>query len=319
MTRIEKGADVLLKLISRSETHPLRWEAQILEKNTWGRMVVKYDFYHHHQSSTSKQKPYISLIGKFFSDNSGQQTYQFMQALQSIFSEMPVPPIINIPHAYVYDLNCQILVQEYVAGKPYRDLVEGRNYRKYFRLAGRALSFFHSQDIPPGKTKHIGHHLRELIHPQTKIFCEALPQYKNCVSELIKTMKKIEQGWHQKIKVSPIHRDFHLRQLFYRKSHVCLIDWDLFAKGDPALDVGNFLVYLKTHLSDEKLPSIESFLEGYFTDASSEISKRVYLYKSFTYLRLACKCLWLKNNGWKERADKMLRLSEKSLLDKSIF
>ena len=115
------------------------------------------------------------------------------------------------------------------------------------------------------------------------------------------------------VAISPLHRDFHLRQLFSGQGRVWLIDWDLCAKGDPALDVGNFLAYLKTHLRQHWIPSTDAFLEGYFRDRPSPPLERVPLYEAFTYLRLACKRFRLKGDRWKEKTGDMLRLSEKCL------
>lgn len=41
-----------------------------------------------------------------------------------------------------------------------------------------------------------------------------------------------------------IHRDFHPGQLLIHRDRIYVIDLDLFAEGDPALDVGNFLAHV---------------------------------------------------------------------------
>ena len=47
---------------------------------------------------------------------------------------------------------------------------------------------------------------------------------------------------------APLHRDLHLGQLVARGDGVAVLDWDLHAAGDPALDLANLLVYLETRL-----------------------------------------------------------------------
>lgn len=44
----------------------------------------------------------------------------------------------------------------------------------------------------------------------------------------------------------PLHRDFHLRQLFDDGKFVTVVDWDLSAQGDPAFDVA-YLTTCATH------------------------------------------------------------------------
>jgi tRNA A-37 threonylcarbamoyl transferase component Bud32 len=293
----------------------LRWEPDILGITPHARMVVRYSFYRRNASSDSE--PFLRFIGKFYADESAQTTYQIMQDLQKSFDLAKKRPPLTIPHPHFYDPDLRLIVQQHVEGIPYSNLLDHHDYPKYFRLVGRALAFLHAQDVPVGEIRSINSHLEDLIHPHPLRFCEELPQYRRLVEELIKKMGERER--REKIEVSPIHRDFHLRQLFYGEERVWLIDWDLFAKGDPALDVGNFIVYLKTHLTKECMSVIDAFLEGYCSIGSSTILERLPIYEGLTFLRLACKRFRLKGDHWKEKVEDMLLQSEASFSEKSIF
>jgi len=319
MTRIAQGAALLLACLSKNQKRPPRWTSEILEQNAWGRMVVRYDFSPEGLRPGEQSLP--PLVAKFYNENDdGQSAYQVMRALQAALSTFPQPPVLGLPQAYAYDPKIRILAQAFVPGVPYPQRLSGQNDLQYFRLAGRALAFLHGLKIAPGKEKGIEDHLRELIRPSLEIFCSALPQYQARVCDFIQGLKAQEAAWQAEISPGPLHRDFHLRQLFYEKTgpekaRLWLIDWDLFAKGDAALDVGNFVVYLKTHLKEGRRQAIAAFLKAYAADASPQVLKRVFLYQAFTYLRLACKCLWLKSHGWQEKAGAMLSLGEEHLLD----
>ncbi|MBI2875297.1 MAG: aminoglycoside phosphotransferase family protein [Candidatus Tectomicrobia bacterium] len=312
---VEEGAKALLELIQTHGATPPRWRAKVLSQ-VQARMVVQYSLYR--EDSPPECEPFLTLIGKFYADETGRQTYQVMQILAQILSRMQAPPLLAIPQALFYDPRRYLIFQQRVEGVPYGELLNRRDSRNCFRLAGKALAFLHSQKVPVGEEKWMGDHLRELIHPHPSELHEQIPSYRPRVEGLIQSMTEKERTWKEEIEVAPLHRDFHLRQLFYGQGRVWLIDWDLFARGDPALDLGNFLVYLKTHLTQRGSPSIDAFLEGYFSDRPSSILKRVPLYEAFTYLRLACKRFRLKGDHWEEKVNEMLLRSERCLMEESI-
>ena len=49
-----------------------------------------------------------------------------------------------------------------------------------------------------------------------------------------------------------IHRDFYADQVIVAGPRICLIDFDLYCEGDPALDIGNFL----GHIQEQSLRSL---------------------------------------------------------------
>lgn len=312
---IEKGAEAILKSLNIDKKSAVRWKSKVISATSPARVVIEYSFYR--GSAVSDPQPFLRLIGKFYTDEEGRTTYQNMKALQASLLRSEASPLLAIPDPIFYDSGCRLIVQQYLNGNPYHKMIDHPDHPRYFSLAGRALATLHALDVPDGETKLIEDHLKELIHPHPMAFCEAFPEYRQSVIALIKEMRKREREWDGKIEISPIHRDFHLRQLFYGGGKMWLIDWDLFAKGDPALDVGNFIVYLRTRLTQRCSPSIDAFLEGYFSERPAAILKRVSLYQAFTYLRLACKRFRLKGDLWRERVNEMLLKSEECLMVES--
>lgn len=311
---INKGGDFILRAIGveRSET-PLRWEADVISRVPEERLIVSYTLY---RGATKVQR----LIGKFYAGGIGQSAYQAMTALQQALASKARTFILAAPAPHFYDAELDLIVQEFVVGVPYYDLIEEEERVPfYFIEAGKALAALHSLNIRQGARRSISNHLEELIHPHPLLFADIMPDYHATVEGLIQEMIRIETQWKIEETI-PIHRDFHLRQLFHDEKQIWLIDWDLLAMGDPALDVGNFMVYLETRLGGEKHPElIDTFLEGYFSEAPSHRGDRIYLYKSLTYLRLACKAFRLKPDGWEARLKKMLLSSERCLLEKPVM
>jgi aminoglycoside phosphotransferase (APT) family kinase protein len=112
--------------------------------------------------------------------------------------------------------------------------------------------------------------------------------------------------------VAPIHRDFHARQVFLSRTKVWVVDWDLFAHGDPALDVANVCVYFETHVTRDPSGAAASALEGYVRAAGDGVVERLPAFRALTYLRLASKAFRLQRPGWRLRLDAMLDRAERA-------
>lgn len=315
MANVAQGAEALLDFIQPSGGKRLRVESTVLEQSVHGRLVVQYALYHADAPVVSD--PYETLIGKFYTDHTGHHTFQTMGELWEVLSQHTVHSPFAVPRALFYDHHQRFLVQERVNGVLYKELVDHPEFDRHMRRAGSAMAGLHSLKLVIGRTTSVSHHLSDLIHPHPLELAEQLPEFRGAVEGIIQTLFDLEEGWKHEVECSPIHRDFHLRQLFYGDDRVWIIDWDLFAKGDPAIDIGNLVVYLKTHLAHNHFRSIEHVLEGYFASGTSTTLKRIPLYEAFTYLRLACKRFRLKSPRWRDDVKDMLYASEQCLSGQS--
>jgi Ser/Thr protein kinase RdoA (MazF antagonist) len=75
-----------------------------------------------------------------------------------------------------------------------------------------------------------------------------------------------------------IHRDFYADQVIVGEDRIHLIDFDLYCKGDPALDIGNFLGHLteqslRTFGDPGALAHVEAALEEHFVELSGEAAR----------------------------------------------
>jgi aminoglycoside phosphotransferase (APT) family kinase protein len=308
---VEPGARALLAYMNPRRT-PL-WESRVLGVTAGTNMVVQYSFYH--DDAHLAPEP-LRLIGKFYADERGERTYRTMQDLTRTIAQSASPSLLAIPQALFYDPANRFIAQQRVDGASYTDLIQRRDYRQYLQMAGQALAILHTQDYPLGQPARLQDHLADLVHPAE--LCQQMPEYSARVEALIAAMEARERGWKEQIRPTPIHRDFHPRQLFYGQGRVWLTGWDLFAKGDPALDIGNFIVYLQTHLTHHREQAIHAFIEAYFADRPLLILERVPLYAALTYLRQAYHRLRIKETGWRDQVQDLLLHSEQCLSNQSI-
>ncbi len=87
-----------------------------------------------------------------------------------------------------------------------------------------------------------------------------------------------------------IHRDFYADQVIAADARLTLVDLDLYAAGDPALDVGNFLAHLmeqslRERGDPEALHDREEALRGRFLELAPDVSRAAV--EAYTTLSLA--------------------------------
>lgn len=85
-----------------------------------------------------------------------------------------------------------------------------------------------------------------------------------------------------------LHRDFHDGQVLVDGDRVGLIDFDLMAVGDPALDLGNLIAHLELRelqgMLEDATPLVEAALEGY--RPQPDVRRRIPVYRAVTRRRL---------------------------------
>jgi len=249
------------------------------------------------------------LIAKCYADDTGQKTRRIMTLVNRALEKI-ADPVLAVPEALCYDPARRCLVQRRVDGTPYFFLPGTPQFVPALRRAGEALSQLHRLELPSERARSVEEHLSDLIRPHPLVLAEKLPELQQRISALVSELKSADRRSAGEILARPVHRDFHLRQLFLEGDRVWLIDWDLFAFGDPALDVGNFLMYLETRLDTGQAAAAEVFLEGYFRRGDPGVRSRIGLYKGLNYLRRAAKHCRLGAPGWPSRSAAMVTRAE---------
>jgi hypothetical protein len=87
-----------------------------------------------------------------------------------------------------------------------------------------------------------------------------------------------------------IHRDFYPAQVIVDSNRLCLIDFDLYCQGDPALDIGNFLGHMieyavRKHGDPDALKPVEDALRDRFVELSDCSLAAVVAYTTLTLVR----------------------------------
>lgn len=187
---------------------------------------------------------------------------------------------LAVPRALGYLARHRVLVQESVSGTVPTERDPAR-----LRQVGAAMARLHASPVLLGPPTSVADHLRDLVHPHPQALVHAFPRLAGQINTLLEQLLALPAGG-----AAPIHRDLHPRQLLLTRSRVWLLDWDLAAQGDPALDVGNLCAYLRARwqaTAAEK--AVAAFLTGYAPTSGPGVLDRVGLFEAFASLRLACK------------------------------
>ena len=315
---VSAGGESLLQCLAQQGQRYRTWRATVLDHTTPDRMVVAYTLGTASDSPSHQTGSSRVVIGKFFADQTGQATFRIMQSIHACLTKTQDRPSVATPMATPpaigYDSKLRLLWQEKAPGLAYPQAAAKADADSYFIAAGQALAQLHRLEIEHAQPKRMADHIRELIRPHPSQLARAYPSYRRLIDDTLHHLVAVESQWGQSLYPAPLHRDFQLRQLFYAQGQVWVIDWDLFAHGDPAFDVAYFTVYLKTHLAaDRSARLIDAFQEGYFALQPDSILERVPVYEAFNYLRRACRRYRLQDDGWQDQMTAMLRELERRL------
>lgn len=285
-----------------------RWEFKVLQWREEERLVADCSL-RQRQAQRAAQR----VIVKWYGDSMGSKTFALMQALD-VQLQANQSGVLAAPRPLFYDHASQMLVQQAAPGRPYQDLLKHPRYRHYLREVGRALAALHQLpgvEAAPGKR--VADHMKELMRPHPLVLAQAVPEQRARIENLAAEMLRIEAAWRIAWPKAWLHRDFHIGQLFYGQGRVWVIDWDLAAFGDPALDVGNFLQNLIKYMGAAAPRARDAFIEGYMENGDAATVDRSPLYEGLNNLRRACKAYRTQPSGWRSDVSKFLDAGEKCL------
>ena len=254
------------------------------------------------------------VIAKFYQNDVGARTAHAMDALSAALDRSPSPALC-IPRLLGYDRERKMLLQEPAPGVRLDALLEGPDVRKALYAVGAALSALHGLDAAVGPARRLRGHVGDLIRPHPRRLAQELPGLSPRLDRIFAALFTAEARFLPGREVA-IHRDVHPRQMFLDGRRMCLIDWDLCARGDAALDVGNFVAWLRARLQMED-EAIDCVLHGYAASGRIEVLERAPLYEAFTYVRLACKRFRLARAGWREECEALITRAERCLESRS--
>ncbi len=294
-------------------------DIQVLKYKPGRRCVLAYELIG--QTRREGMHTQVQVIGKVYRDERGQRLFRLQQALWNDGFGPHAPDRIHVPRPLAYIPEMRMFVQERVAGATLNALVTAPGLRARIHRSAEGLAKLHNlptgtllsptregagEDAPPftlGYTPHptgetFGFYLLadELANLDrfTNELAQVRPQSAAAVSEVVEALR----AWARRLPaleaITPIHRDFYYSQVLFEGPRLVLIDFDLFALGDPAIDVANFIAHLH-FLGLDRLGDLDAlaaeapvFMEAYrrYRPVDAAFWQRVAFYKAATFFRL---------------------------------
>jgi tRNA A-37 threonylcarbamoyl transferase component Bud32 len=253
-----------------------------------------------------------ALIAKYYRDGQGAHAARVMKVLYAAAERSVAATPLRVPRMLGYDAQRGLLLQEVAPGHRLDSLLAGAHALEALDLAGRALAGLHRLQASIGRRRDMRGHIDDLIRPHPDRLVRGVPDLAPRLRHVLAGLLDAEAHCAPCRSDVTIHRDVHPRQLFLEEERVCLIDWDLSARGDAALDVGNFVAYLRARRRMDQ-SAVDALLRGYAAGGSTDVLARVPLYEALTYVRLTCKRFRLGGPGWREDCAGLIARAESCL------
>jgi len=287
-------------------------DVKVLKYKPGRRCVLAYELFG--QAWRDHRPTYHTVIGKVYRDERGQRLLRLQQQLWSDGFGPDAPDRIHVPRPLAYVPEMRMLVQDCAGGETLNDLVTEVGVRTPIRRSAEGLAKLHNARLDgvrrlpsSGEVRHLGRQdseplgqyllIDELASLErfTRELLEARP---DCAREVL-ALRDALRAWARSLPpqedgAAPIHRDFYYSQVLFDGPRLTLIDFDLLARGDPAIDVANFAAHLyflgldRLGYLDALADEASLFVEAYAgkRDVDEGFLERLAFYQAATFFRL---------------------------------
>jgi aminoglycoside phosphotransferase (APT) family kinase protein len=176
------------------------------------------------------------------------------------------------PIAAVDDLG--MTLQRVVVGETVTEKLAGAQGVALMARAARAIRALHTCGVTPTR-KHTLTDELQILDKQLAPVQTGRPDWAGRIERVLDACRSSASSLAESGSAS-LHRDFYPDQLIEHEGQVTLLDLDLCATGDPALDIGNFVAHLTEHaLRHHGDPAALSEHEGTLEEAYLSLANGV--------------------------------------------
>jgi hypothetical protein len=250
------------------------------------RCVIEYDLEVERPDAAPER---VTLIGKVRRLRSGKSGYRLLSALWDAGFGADSADGITVAEPIGVVPEFRMWLQRKVQGQVATDLLAEPGGEDLVRRIAEAAHKLHRAGVL-AKRRHTMYDELRILHKRLPSVARSEPQWAGRIERLLDACDRLGAGT---LKPEPcgIHRDFYADQVIVAGPRLCLIDFDLYCEGDPALDIGNFLGHIREQslrsLGDpEALADLEVAMEERFVElAGEETRPAVRAYKLLTLAR----------------------------------
>ncbi len=303
---------------------------QVLKYKPNRRCVLLYELRGHTKKHLLPTRHRV--VGKLFRDERGRRLLHLQQWLWENGFGPETEDQIHVPQPLAYIPEMRMMVQAWTPGQTLNEMVLTTGLHTHIIRAAQALARFHSVNLSAQFTHGPKQFLRKpylLSDEQANLtrFAQNLCAMKPEKAAEILLVHDALQRWAANLPplLSPslVHRDFYYSQLLFHHGRVTLIDFDLAAPGDPAIDVANFVAHLhflglyRLCHADALTHEASVFLDVYgrLRPPDDGFWQRFAFYRAATFFRLLH--VVLPRPGLAHHFDTLFRLTQNAIAAQS--
>lgn len=233
-----------------------RWE--LLKYRSDRRYVLAY-----HAGPPPTDGAQKAVIGKIFHDKRGLEHFNLQKSLWEAGFTPASSDHISVARPLGYIPEMHMFVQEFAPGSPLDQFAGLPEFEQKVKVSAAVIAKLHDSPVYPRKIYPLTSELDNLAHWNAEL-CGLRPDLAPTFRKYLKRLQEVAEQLSPAVP-TPVHRDFYYGQLLFSDPRVTLIDLDLLAWGDAAIDIANFAAHLQFLAIQRGDPHGFDSLAGLFT------------------------------------------------------
>jgi hypothetical protein len=259
---------------------------RVLRYKPGKRCLIEYDV---RVERPTYERRKCKLVGKIRARRFGTSDFRLMQQIWRSGFNSHSPDGIAVPQPVGIIPKFRMWLQLSVKGQPVGEILAAPDSVPLARRVAEAAHKLHHSGVPTQKTHTMSDEVR-ILEQCLQAVATVAPGSRRRLERLLDECQRLAENT-PKPHYCGIHRDFYPDQVLYDGRWLHLLDFDLYCRGDPGLDIGNFIGHVTEHslriCSDPAaLSSVERALEERFVELSGErVRPSVRAYAALTLVR----------------------------------
>jgi len=250
------------------------------------RCVVEYDVRVERPDAPPES---LTLIGKARARRYGKADYRLLDQVWRAGFRSDSPDGVSVPEPISVVPQLRMWLQRKVPGAIATSvLLKPEGVALAARIA-EAVHKLHRARVPTDRCHVMKDELR-ILRQHLPLVAQARPDWSARLKHILGACDRLGATVSEP-PTCGIHRDFYSAQVIVDKARLWLLDFDLYCRGDPALDIGNFIGHLteqslRTFGDPTALVDRERAMEDRFVELSGKAARaRVRAYATLTLVR----------------------------------
>lgn len=230
-----------------------------------------------------------TLVGKVRAKAPDRFTYHIIHSLWNAGFGTSVEDGICVPEPLGIIPEFNMVLQRKVSGDSATQLLLRPGSVPLAERIARAIHKLHKAHIPVSRRHTVKDEL-DILHERLSSVVHMMPELKKRLMKVLDSCERLG-GSLPEPELCGIHRDFYSDHVIVNEARMYLLDFDLFCKGDPGLDIGNFLGHLielslRTFQDPTAMQDRIKAIEDQFVALSGEHTRTaIHAYTTLTLVR----------------------------------